>query len=104
MTPECLSPHVPETATSLYPEPDQGNPHLSTDLFKINFNVVLNLRPGLKSGVFTSDFLTKTLYANFVSSSSFAHATFPVHLILLEPFLSTPYKINILLPQRYWAL
>jgi hypothetical protein len=72
MEPECSSPHLKETATSPYPEPDRANLCPSTNLSTIYFNIILPSTPG------PSGFPTKILYASLFP---------PVHLSIFYLFL-----------------
>jgi hypothetical protein len=43
--------------------PDETSPHLPTDVFKINFNIILPVRPRSSRVLIPSGFPTKTVYA-----------------------------------------
>jgi hypothetical protein len=75
--PEGSSPCSQQPATGLYPEPTWSAPP-SQSPWELFWS---HLRLGLPSGLFPSDFLTKTLYTCL---SCPMHATCPVHLIPLD--------------------
>ena len=77
MEPEGSLPQSQVPATCPYPEPDQPIPFTTFHFLKIHLNIFLPSTPGL----FPSGFPTKIVYA---TGLSLIHATFPVHLILLD--------------------
>jgi hypothetical protein len=56
-----------QSANGPYPKPDEFRPHTPV-LFKIRFNIILYLRLGLRSGLLSSGYSTKILYAFLVST------------------------------------
>jgi hypothetical protein len=81
MEPEGPLPHSQEPATCPYVEPHQSSlcPHPTPRRSMLILSSHLHL--GLPSGHSPSGFLTKTLCTPLLSPT---HATFPVHLILLD--------------------
>jgi hypothetical protein len=79
MEPEGSLPYSQQLSAGPYPEPDQTSPYHPI-LYKIHFNIIFHLDPGLPSCLFPSGFPTKIEYAFLFPF----HATCPVHLILLD--------------------
>jgi hypothetical protein len=76
-TPRSLQP-----ATCPFPEPDQFSPRPPPSSFwKLNYNIVSNLRLGIPSRLFSSRSPTKTLYAPLLSH---IRDTCPAYTILLD--------------------
>jgi hypothetical protein len=80
MEPEGSLPRSQEPATCSCPQQDKSSPFLPHPT-SVTFILILSSRPRLRlqSGLFPSDFSTKTLYATLIYPIS---ATFPSHLIL----------------------
>jgi len=80
MEPRGSLPHSQEPAICPCPEPDQSSsyPHPTSWIL---FSITSHLPLGLPSGLFSSEFFTKTLYPPLVSS---IRAICPAHLILLD--------------------
>ena len=80
MEPEGSLPHVQVLATWRYPEQDQFNPRPPQPTSWKSI-LILSSRLFLSSGLFSSDFPTKTPYTTFLFP---IRATSPVHHILLD--------------------
>ena len=84
MEPEGSLQHLQVPATCPCPCPcteiHKSNPCPPSHFLKIHLKIVIP-RLGLQNGLFSSDFLTKNLYARLLFP---IHATYPVHLVLLD--------------------
>jgi len=77
MEPEGSLPHSQVPATCTYPEPDRSSSGPTSHFLKIHLNIILHLCLRFPSGLFSSDFHTKTLYTPLISH---IRATCPAHL------------------------
>jgi len=80
MEPEGSLPHSQVPATCPYPEPARSSPYPTSHFLKTHPNIFFHLRLRLPSGLFPSDFPTKTLHTPLTST----RATCPTHHILLD--------------------
>jgi hypothetical protein len=84
MEPEGSLPCLQGPSTCPYPEPDQSSRTTPSYLSKIQLNINLHLRLGLRSGLLPSGFPTKILYT-FSSLPFMLHALpRPSHESLLQ--------------------
>jgi hypothetical protein len=91
MEPQGSLPHLQETVTCPYPEPDQSSPRPSSHFLEIHLNISLQSTPGSSKWSPSLSFP----YHNPVCTSpllSFIRATCPAHLILHD------FIIRIILP------
>jgi hypothetical protein len=78
--PEVSLPCPQQPVTGPYSEPVESSPH--THLFNIQLNISSHLRPCPPSGLFVGVFRLKKCLCTCLISPM--HATYPVHLILLD--------------------
>jgi hypothetical protein len=87
MEPESSSLHSQDAISYLYAEPDQSSPRPLLYFFNIHFNIIFLSNRGFQSGLFTSAFPTKTLYAPLLSPIHvICHANFILDFIILTIF------------------
>ena len=80
-------------ATSPFPEPDQSTPCHYPTFWRLIYVLLFHLLLVLPSGLFPSDFPTKTIHAPLPSP---IHATYPSHLFLYYMITRTERIIKLL--------
>jgi len=81
MEPEGSLPRLQEPVTCHYPDPDQSSTYRQSHFWRSVMILSSHLRLNPPSGLFSSDFPTKTMYASLLSP---IHTTCPAHLILFD--------------------